>query len=190
MENYLKPYKWTYLKETVFTSNLSKQHSGHFRITNGISKPRHVFVFFINNANLDNQLQNPFLYNTFSVSTNPQTLNRCYLEVGNGNEYPRIHYKPTEDPSRVFRDVMKYVNANNDLQGGTLLTITNFKELYPFIYFDLTKQKMDIKDGVTKLSFHYELSGTTATDYIIYGIVLSEQEAEIEKEGGKLLLRG
>ena len=190
MENYLKPYKWTYLKENVVTSNLSKQNSGHFRITNGISKPRHVFVFFINNANLENQLQNPFLYNTFSVSTDPRTLTRCHLEVGNGNEYPRIHYKPSEDPSRVFRDVMKYVNANNDLQGGTLLNISNFKTLFPFIYFDLTKQKMDIKDGVTKLSFHYELSGTTATDYIMYGIVLSEQEAEIEKEGGKLLLRG
>ena len=49
---------------------------------------------------------------------------------------------------------------------------------------------MDIKDGVTKLSFHYELSGATATDYIIYGGVLHEQEAEIEKKGGKLLLRG
>ena len=190
MENYLKPYKWTYLKETVFTSNLSKQNSGHFRITNGISKPRHVFVFFINNANINNQLQNSFLYDTFRVSTTPQTLNRCYLEVGNGNKYPRIHYKPTEDPSRVFRDVMKYVNTNNDLQGGTLLSISNFKSLFPFIYFDLTKQKMNIKDGVTKLSFHYELSGATATDYIIHGIVLSEQEAEIEKEGGKLLLRG
>ena len=45
MENYLKPYKWTYLKATVFTSNLSKQNSGHFRITNGISKPRHVLYF-------------------------------------------------------------------------------------------------------------------------------------------------
>ena len=192
MENYLKPYKWTYLKETVFTSNLSTQNSGHFRITkfNVISKPRHVFVFFINNANINDQRYNPFLYNTFSVSTDPRTLTRCYLEVGNGNEYPRIHYKPTEDPSRVFRDVMKYVNANNDLQGGTLLNISNFKDLYPLIYFDLTKQKMDIKDGVTKLSFHYELSGATATDYIIYGLVLSEQEAEIEKEGGKLLLRG
>ena len=190
VDNYLKPYKWTYLKETVFTSNWSTKNSGHFRITNGISKPRHVFVFFINNANINNQLRNSFLYNTFSVSTDPRTLNRCYLEVGNGNEYPRIHYKPTEDPSRVFRDVMKYVNANNDLQGGTLLSISNFKTLFPFIYFDLTKQKMGIKDGVTKLSFHYELSGTTATDYIIYGIVLSEQEAEIEKEGGKLLLRG
>ena len=81
MENYLKPYKWIYLKETVFNSNLSTQSSGHLRITNGISKPRHVFVFFINNANINNQLQNAFLYNTFSISTDPRTLNRCYLEV-------------------------------------------------------------------------------------------------------------
>ena len=89
-----------------------------------------------------------------------------------------------------FRDVMSYVYANNDYQGGTLLNISNFKTLYPFVYFDLTKQEMDIKDGVTKLSFRYELSGATATDYIIYGVVLHEQEAEIEKQGGKLLLRG
>ena len=116
-------------------------------------------------------------------------MNRCYLEVRNGNEYPDIHYKPTEDASRVFRDVMSYVYANNDYQGGTLLNISNFKSLYPSVYFDLTKQKMDIKDGVTKLSFHYELSRTTTTDYIIFGLVLHEQEAEIEKEGGKLLLR-
>ena len=189
MENYLKPYKWTYLKEVVFASNVSTQSSGHFRIMNGISKPRHVFVFIINNANIDNQLDNSFLYNTFSVSTNPRTLNRCYLKVGNGNEYPRIHYEPTKDASRVFRDVMSYGYANNDYQGGTLLNISNFKSLYPFVYFDLTKQKMDIKDGVTSLSFHYELSGTTATDYVMYGLVLREQEAEIEKEGGKLLLR-
>ena len=100
-----------------------------------------------------------------------------------------FHYKPTKDATRVFRDAMSYVYANNDYQGGTLLNISNFKTLYPFVYFDLTKQKMDIKDGVTKLSFHYELSGQTATDYVIFGIVLSEQEAETEKEGGKLLLR-
>ena len=146
-------------------------------------------MFFINNANINDQRYNPFLYNTFSISANPRTLTRCHLDVGNANEYPRLHYKPTEDPSRVFRDVMKYVNANNDLQGGTLLNISNFKNLYPFIYFDLTKHKTDIKDGVTKLAFHYELSGVTATDYIIHGIVLHEKEGEIEKKGGKLLLR-
>ena len=177
------------MKEVGFTSNPSSQNSGHFRITNGIKKPRHVFVFIINKDSLNNQLQNPFLYNTFSVSTDPRTLTRCHLEVGNGNEYPRLHYKPTQDASRVFRNVMKYVNDNNDLQGGTLLNISKFKELYPFVYFDLTKQKTDIKYGVTKLSFHYELSDTATTNYVIYGLVLHEEEAEFEKESGKLLLR-
>ena len=190
LENYLKPHKWTYLTETAYNQDMRTQRTGNFRLTNGILKPRHVFIFFINNANLDNQLQNPFLYNTFSVSTDPRTLDQCYLEVGNGNEYPHLKYEPTLDPSRVFRDVMKYVNANNDFQGGTLLNISNFKNLYPFIYFDLTKQRTDLKDGNTKLSFHYTLSGTTATDYTIYGIVLSEKDAEIDKESGKLLLRG
>ena len=49
---------------------------------------------------------------------------------------------------------MSYVYANNDFQGGTLLNISNFKTLFPFVYFDLRKQKMDIKDEVAKLAFH------------------------------------
>ena len=97
MENYLKPYKWTYLKEIVETMNPTNHKTGHFRVTNGIKKPRHVFVFFINNDSLDNQKQNPFLYDTFKLSSNDTTLRRCYLEVGNGNDYPRLHYSPTED---------------------------------------------------------------------------------------------
>ena len=48
---------------------------------------------------------------------------------------------------------------------------------------------MDIKDGVTKLAFHYELSRNTAADYNIYALVLHEREAEIEQQSGKLLLR-
>ena len=131
LENYLKPYKWTYLTETTDNQDMRTQRTGNFRLTNGILKPRHVFVFFINNANLDNQLANPFLCNTFSVSTDPRTLSQCYLEAGNGNEYPRIKYEPDRDISRVYRDVMKYVNANNDLQGGTLLNIQNYKNLFP-----------------------------------------------------------
>ena len=189
MKDYLQPDTWTYLNEVVESNLASNQAVGNFRITNGISKPRHVFVFFINTPNIESQTANPFLYNTFSVSTDPRTLNRCYLEVGNGNEYPDIHYKPSEDPSRVFRDVMSYVFANNDFQGGTLLNRQNFENIFPFVYFDLTKQKIDLKDGVTKLAFHYELSGATAANYNIYALVLHEREAVIEQQSGKLLLR-
>ena len=184
MENYLKPYKWSYLNEVVEVSNNTRQQTGLYKITTGISKPRHVFVFIVNSANLNSQTVNPFLYNTFSVSTNPRALDRCYLEVGNGNEYPDLYYKPSTDLSRVYGDVMGYVYANNDFQGGTLLNRSNFEDLYPFIYFDLTKQKMDIKDGVTKLTFHYELSGATATDYNVFALVLHEKDAEIDQQTG------
>ena len=187
-ENYFKPYKWSYLNEVVERSNNGQQQTGQFRITNGISKPRHVFVWAINTANVDVQTANPFLYNTFSLPNNAN-ISRCYLEVGNGNEYPDIHFKPATDPARVFREVMGYVYANNDFQGGTLLNRSNFESLFPFVYFDLTKQKMDLKDGVTKLSFHYELSANPNADYNIYALVLHEREAEIEQKSGKLLLR-
>ena len=187
-ENYLKPYKWTYLNEVVERSNNGQQQTGQFRITNGISKPRHVFVWAINTANVDAQTANPFLYNTFNLPNNAN-ISRCYLEVGNGNEYPDIHFKPATEPARVFREVMGYVYANNDFQGGTLLNRSNFENLFPFVYFDLTKQKIDLKDGVTKLSFHYELSANPNDDYNIYALVLHEREAEIEQKSGKLLLR-
>ena len=141
----------------------------------------------VNTANIDSQTANPFLYNTFNLPNNAN-ISRCYLEVTNQNEYPDIHFKPATNPARVFRELMGYIYANNDFQGGTLLSRSNFESLFPFVYFDLTKQKMDIKDGVTKLSFHYELSANPNADYNFCAI-LNEREAEIKQEDGKLLLR-
>ena len=165
------------------------KRAGHFRILTGISKPRHLFVFIINDANIDAQTENPFLYNTFSVSTDPRTLSNCHLEVGNGNEYPEIHYRPTTDMTRVFRDVPKYTHKNNEYGERSLLNKSNFSTLFPFLYFDQTKQKMDIKDGTTKLTFKYELSGTTATAYSIYALTLYEQDVELIQKDGKIILR-
>ena len=189
MSKFLKPYKWMYLRENIERSNSTTQRSGYFKISSGISKPRHVFVFIINDASIDSQTSNPFLYNTFSVSTDPRTLINCHLEVANGQEYPEIHYTPSTDLSRVFRDVLKYVHKINEYNEGSLLNISNFQTLFPFLYFDLTKQKTDIKDGTTKLTFRYELSGTTATAYSIYALTLYEQEAELIQQNGKLLFR-
>ena len=189
MSQYLKTHKWTYLKENIERSNSSRQKGGNFRISTGISKPRHVFVFIINDANIDAQTANPFLYNTFSVSTDPRTLSTCHLEVGNGNEYPEIHHTPTTDMTLVFRDVLKYVYKHNEYGEGSLLNRANFSTLFPFVYFDLTKQKMDIKDGTTKLTIKYELSGTTATAYYVYALTLYEQDVELIQKDGKIILR-
>ena len=139
--------------------------------------------------NIDAQMANPFLYNTFSVSTDPRTLSNCHLEVGNGNEYLEIHYTPTTEMTRLCRDVLTYVHKNNEYGEGSLLNKSNFSTLFPFLYFDLTKQEMDIKDGTTKQTFKCELSGTTATAYSIYALTLYEQEVELIQKDGKIILR-
>ena len=189
MSKYLDTRKWTYLRELVERGSSTREQTGNFRITSAINKPRHVFVFIINDENTNSQTANKFLYNTFAVSTDPRTMTNCYLEVGNGREYPEVHYRPSEAPSRVFRDILNYVHANSDYTGDTLLNRSNFINIFPFVYFDLTKQPTDIKDGSTKLTFKYTLSGTTATDYSVYALVLYEQDVEMRKTDGKLILR-
>ena len=74
---------------------------------------------------------------------------------------------------------MKYVHANNDYQGGTLLNRADFETLFPFLYFDLTKQKLDIKDGTTKVNFKYHLSAAPDANYGIYAVILHEKDIEI-----------
>ena len=188
MKEYLDTRKWTYLRELVERGNSTQQQSANFRISTSINKPRHVFVFILNDADLETQTVNKFLYNTFNVVDNKKLIS-CYLEVGNGKEYPEVHYKPNEEPTRVFRDVLRYVHASSDYAGDTLINRTNFGGIFSFIYFDLTKQPTDIKDGMTKLTFKYTLDAATNAPYSVYALVLYEQDVEMRKTDGKLILR-
>ena len=129
MNNYLKPHKWTYLKEMVGRSQSLKQQTGTFQITTGINRPRHVFIYILNDARLSDQTQNPFLYDTFNVANN-RKLTSCHLEVGNGSQYPEVELTSSTDVPRVFREVMKYVHGNNHFRGGTLLTRSNFETIF------------------------------------------------------------
>ncbi|CAH3015763.1 unnamed protein product, partial [Porites evermanni] len=108
----------------------------HLKMTSERSKRRDFLsVIFTSKSisELQTEFQNrvlflflcQFLYDTFPVEenhdndppNNARKLNRCYLEVGNGIEYPPSHfspcsavpdYRPSSDVSRVFRDVMSY----------------------------------------------------------------------------------
>ena len=52
MSKYLDTRKWTYLRELVERGTSTREQMGNFRITSAINKPRHVFVFIINDANV------------------------------------------------------------------------------------------------------------------------------------------
>lgn len=80
VKNYLKTDKreWTYLRELVEKSGSSTLQTNNFRISTGINKPRHVFVFIINDASDNSQTHNKFLYNTFRVANQNLTSYTIY----------------------------------------------------------------------------------------------------------------
>ena len=103
-------------------------------------------------------------------------------------KYPETEYSIQTEPTRIFRDILKYVHAVNEYDHGTLLTRQNHAALFPFIYFDLTKQPTNIRNGLTKLVFKYQLSGATTTKHKIYALVLYQQDIETKMMSNKLVL--
>lgn len=49
-QSYLKPHSWTYLKEKLVRSFISRSHGGSFMIRTAIKKPSHLLVRSINGA--------------------------------------------------------------------------------------------------------------------------------------------
>ena len=189
LKRYMKLHKWSYQREQVNQSNSSRQRTGVFKITSAIERPRDVFVWILNDARNGSQTQNPFLFDTFNVANNKKLVS-CQLEVGNGNKYPENEYTPDTQMAKVFRDVHKYSYTENEYQGeGTLLNRANFSTIFPFIYFDLRNQKLDKKDGATKLTFNYKLDGVTNADYTIYALILYEKDIELYNNTGKIMIR-
>lgn len=85
--------------------------------------------------------------------------------------------------------MLKFVHGNNEYSDETLQNRNNFGSTFPFVYFDLTKRKLDIKDGTTKFTFKYELPGTTAAHHTVNALTLYGQNIELRKTDGKIILR-
>lgn len=121
----------------------SSQQGKNFKFSSSIKSPCHVFVVIISDANTDAvPSANPFLYNTFSVSTDAMKLFSCHLEVGNGNEYPEIHYTPSTDMTHVYRGVLKLMSIKimNTVKGHYSTEVISVPYFLSY-FFDLTKQK-------------------------------------------------
>ena len=163
--------------------------SGTYEISSGIRLPKHVFIWILNQTSLNNLDKNPFLPNTFNISAANRNISSCHLKIGYGNIIPNVSYSPSSDYNRVFRDLMNYSYKNDDYASSTLLSIASFKRVYPFLYFDLRFDRETTGSDTQRLVFHYSLTGAPNTNYIIYSLVMNEQEIELYQSSGKLLIR-
>lgn len=188
VEKYLKPHTWAYLNERIESSPVSRQRTGKFRITNAIRKPRHVFVWVLNTAKLGDQEQNMFVFNTYNIADN-KTITRAQLELANGVFYPERVMDPTNEIGKAYRDLIEYTKGFNDHLSGPTIDLKSFQNLYGILYFDLTHQEEELKEGDTKLELSYQLNGGPDADYSIYALILNEEEISVNVKSGKAVLR-
>ena len=186
LEDYLKPKKWIYHKEHQEIKQ-SGATNDSFRVTTGIRRPRHVFIWAVPTLSYNNQGANIFTFGISNIGGN-RGYARAQLEMNNSMFYPQLEFSSTEE-SRLYRALMSYSSAYNDVLSGPLIDRTNFKNLFGLLYFDLRNQGDDVKDSVVSLTFRYQLTGAPAGNYTLNALVLHEKEIELYTSSGKLLIK-
>lgn len=69
-DEYLKPHTWSYLKERLGISPGGQQKQATFKLTSSIRKLRRVFIRALNDAKFNDQTQNMFIFNTYTIGRN------------------------------------------------------------------------------------------------------------------------
>ena len=186
LEDYLKPKKWIYQKEHHEIKK-SGATNDSFRISTGIRRPRHVFIWAVPTLSCNNQGANIFTFGISNIGGN-RAYSGAELELNNSMFYPQLEMTSVEE-SRLYRTLMSYSSAYNDFLSGSLIDRTNFKNLFGLLYFDLRNQEDDVKDSVVSLSFRYQLTGNPTGNYTLNVLVLHEKEIELYMSSGKLLIK-
>ena len=186
LSDYLKPKTWIYQKEHHEIKQSGATNDA-FRISTGIRRPRHVFIWAVPTLSYNNQGANIFTFGLNKVGGD-QGFARAQMEINNSIYYPQLELSSTEE-SRLYRALMSYSAAYNDVLSGPVIDRTNFKNLFGVLYFDLRNQSEDIKDSVVALTFRYQLTGNPAGNYTLNALVLHEKEIELYTASGKLLIK-
>ena len=174
-----KKYEWIYLRERV-VFHTSQEREGVVKIASSIARPRHVFIWVLDKSKIKHQLANIFAYDTYDIVGNNVNFVECQLETENGTFYPMQATRPFTELTKTYDTLMSYCSGNSNYITNPIVDLDSFKKLYGLLYFNLTYQEEKIKYGTTKLEFNYTLSDTPDAQYVIYALVLYDQELSID----------
>ena len=153
VSSFLKESTWTYLREMYNFSTTPRNASGFFQISSKIDNVQHVFVY-LQRQKTDDSGENPYVFDTYKINAADanSSLSSCRLEYGNGVFYPEVEYD-SDSKVRIFNDLMSYAHRKSDYNSGTQLNLSNYNELFPLIYFDLTFQTERVTRDPKQLIF-------------------------------------
>ena len=191
VKDFLKPTKWTYMKDIYIQSANTRAVQNMFQISPAIDNVKHVFIYLqrTNGPNNEESQRTPYIFDTFKLNaadTN-SSLASCRLEYGNSTFYPQLEYD-TDSKVRIFNDLISFAFRKNDMNTGTQLNIHNFTSLYGLVYFDLTYQKEAVTRDPKQLILNYKLNAAPTANVRAHAIVFYENEVIVNKVGNELMI--
>lgn len=160
-----------------------REHKWKVAVSAGLEKPRWVIVAF-QTAKNETQLQNPAIFDHLNLKQAQLRLNTerypAYTPNTNftTNEYARLYYN-------VLKFKKDYYNYNS-LISGNQISYQDFKNLFPILVFDVTRQSEQIKTGVVEMQIDFEFNEAVPQNTIAYAVILSDSVYEKEANGSNI----
>ena len=191
VKDFLKPTKWTYMKDFYLQSAETISDQNTFMISPSINNVQHVFIYLQRSKGPNNNEseRSPYIFDTFKLNSanNNSSLKTCRLEYDNSVFYPELEYDASSK-IRIFTDLMSYAYRNNDVNTGTQLNFYNFASIYGLIHFDLTYQDETVTNDPKQLILTYNLNTSPAANIRAHAIVFYENEVIVNKVGNELMI--
>lgn len=172
-------YTNVYKKENLNENNLT------WLINSTTERPQKVIVFFRKTiaSEAQKRLENKSIFTNLDVS-------RASLSVA-GKKLPEIDYEPVwddNDYNRLYHEMLTVSGKDMfDLDTGTQITFTEFKDLYSMICFDLRDSGEGLfTPGVASdLIFRAKVTvpgagGNFGAGYSVYSVVVSERVLKLD----------
>ena len=146
-------------------------------------KPRFIIVGFQTNRS-GNQEANPSIFNHCD-------LKNMYVMM-NQERYPAVDYNlsfPNQQFSRAYRAAATFSEkfyGMDQLITQSNITPNDFKELYPIMVFDVSKQSERLKSSVVDIQIKAIFNNAVPAETEAYAIVISDKLLEFQSDGQKL----
>ena len=122
VSDFLKPTKWTYMRDLYNQSANTQALQNMFQISPAIDNVKHVFIYLqrTDGPNNNEDERTPYIFYTFKLNAGDDnsSLSSCRLEYGNNTFHPDFEYDG-DSKIRIFDDLMSYAFRKNDFNTGT-----------------------------------------------------------------------
>ena len=144
--------------------------------------PRFIIVGF-QSGKSGSQLQNPSLFDNVHVSN-------IYVML-NSVRYPTTDYNiafTNQNFSRAYGDAAefrsKFYNMD-ELISSPNITPSDYRDLYPLFFFDVSKQSEKLKYSTTDIQVKMFFSDGIPLNTQVYGVIISDRLINFQSDGNK-----